>query len=104
LAQATLFGAISVINSQNVTINGLAIARLESAPCGLFGPWSYSDDPDADTRLEVWRASSMENINMFVVIGVLAGLLATAADVMVSLFALFAIAVAIANLRWCKIA
>ena len=45
----------------------------------------------------------MDNINMVLVIGLLVGLLATAAEVMIALFVVFGIAVAIANMRLCKI-
>jgi uncharacterized membrane protein YccF (DUF307 family) len=46
----------------------------------------------------------MERIFVFLVIGAFVGLLATASGAMVSLFAVLGIAVAIANMRLCKIA
>ncbi len=63
-----------------------------------------NDENDAGTRLVVRRTNEMERIVMFLVIGGLFGLLATASGAMVSLFAVFGIAVAIANMRLYKIA
>ncbi len=46
----------------------------------------------------------MERIFIFLVVGAFVGLLSTASGAMVSLFAILGIAVAIANMRVCKIA